>query len=165
MRFGRIWSIASSRGWGAFRTTRDWGNWRSLGSEVVEQIHQRIVTIAQEKKVVQGKRTRVDATVVVHYPTDSTLLGDSVRVLTRTGKKIAEVTGGMGTRLRNRVRNVQHRLIEIGRASRSKNAVGKEKLKQAYVRLMSSTERVVKQAPLRHGRLTPSPIFELRPIR
>ena len=122
---------------------------RTLGADVVEQIHQRIVTIAQEKKVVQGKRMRVDTTVVettVHYPTDSTLLGDGVRVLTRTMKKIAEVTGGIGTKLRNRLRNVQHRLIEIGRASRSKSAVGKEKLKQAYVRLMNSTEQVVKQA-------------------
>ena len=69
---------------------------RTLGADVVEQIHQRIVTIAQEKKVVQGKRMRVDTTVVettVHYPTDSTLLGDGVRVLTRTMKEIAEVNG------------------------------------------------------------------------
>ena len=43
---------------------------RTLGPEVVEKVHQRIVAIAQEKKIVQGKRLRVDTTVVetnIHY--------------------------------------------------------------------------------------------------
>ena len=122
---------------------------RTLGPAVIEQLHQRVVAIAQEKKVVAGKRMRVDTTVVesnIHYPTDSTLLGDGLRVLTRTMKKITVVAGTVGTKLRNRMRNVQHRLIEIGRASRSKKEAGKEKLKQAYVRLMRSAEQVVKQA-------------------
>ena len=37
---------------------------------------------------------RVDTTVVetnVHYPTDSSLLGDGARVLTRTMKKVAGI--------------------------------------------------------------------------
>ena len=39
---------------------------------------------------------RVDTTVVetnIHYPTDSTLLGDGVRVLTRTMKQIEREAG------------------------------------------------------------------------
>ncbi len=43
---------------------------RALGPEVVEKIHQRVVRIAQEKKVVHGRRLRVDTTVVetnIHY--------------------------------------------------------------------------------------------------
>jgi hypothetical protein len=31
---------------------------------VVQQIHQRVVGVAQEKKVVQGRKMRVDTTVV-----------------------------------------------------------------------------------------------------
>ncbi|HVS48021.1 MAG TPA: transposase, partial [Candidatus Dormibacteraeota bacterium] len=56
----------------------------ALGPEIIEQIHQRVVAIAQEKKIIHGRRLRVDTTVVetdIHYPTDSTLLGDAVRVL------------------------------------------------------------------------------------
>src|SRR5881227_3459013 len=55
----------------------------ALGPQIIEQIHQRVVAIAQEKKIVAGRRMRVDTTVVetnIHYPTDSTLLGDGVRV-------------------------------------------------------------------------------------
>ena len=82
----------------------------------------------------------------VHYPTDSTLLGDGVRVLTRTMKKISAVAGEVGTKLRNRMRSVQQRLIEIGRASRSQGKVREEKLRQGYEKLMAATQQVVKQA-------------------
>ena len=60
------------------------GRW-ALGPQVIKQIHERMVKIAQDKGVADGRRMRVDTTVVetnVHYPTDSSLLGDGVRVLT-----------------------------------------------------------------------------------
>ncbi len=38
----------------------------------------------------------------IHYPTDSALLGDGVRVLTRLMRRITEVTGDMGEKLRDR---------------------------------------------------------------
>src|SRR3989440_96171 len=47
---------------------------QTLGPDVVQQIHQRLVAVAQEKKVARGQRLRVDTTVVernIHYPTDS----------------------------------------------------------------------------------------------
>src|SRR5437867_6810573 len=58
----------------------------ALGPEIIEQIHRRVVALACEKRIVRGRRLRLDTTVVetdIHYPTDSSLLGDGVRVLTR----------------------------------------------------------------------------------
>src|SRR5438093_4769075 len=69
------------------KTMGRWGV--ALGPEVIKQVHERMVKIAQENRVTQGCRMRVDTTVVetnVHYPTDSSLLGDGVRVLIRTMK-------------------------------------------------------------------------------
>jgi IS5 family transposase len=57
---------------------------RQLGPDVVARLHRRVVEIALEKKVATGRKLRVDTTVVetdIHYPTDSSLLGDGVRVL------------------------------------------------------------------------------------
>lgn len=122
---------------------------QALGPEVVEQIHQRLVGVAQERKVVRGRKMRVDTTVVesnIHYPTDSSLLGDGARVLTRTMKKVGEVVGEVGTRLRNRMRRVGYRVMEIARASRSKGAQFEQKIKQGYRRLLRSTRQVVNQA-------------------
>jgi IS5 family transposase len=72
---------------------------RQLSGAVIEKLHQRVVAIAQEKKVIQGRKLRVDTTVVetnIHYPTDSTLIGDGVRVLTRVMKKVIAVAGKVG---------------------------------------------------------------------
>ena len=55
-----------------------------IGPRVIEQLHQRVVELAQERGVTQGKKLRVDTTVVesnIHYPTDSSLLGDGTRAL------------------------------------------------------------------------------------
>jgi len=100
----------------------------ALGPEVIENIHKRVVAIAQEKKVVEGRKMRVDTTVVetnIHYPTDSSLLGDGVRVLTRAMKRIAAIAGEAGAKLRDRGRSVKCRILEIGRAARSQGGVGK----------------------------------------
>ena len=80
----------------------------ALGPEIVEQLHQRVVAIAQENRIVRGRKLRVDTTVVetdIHYPTDSTLLGDGVRVLTRAMRKIAQLAGAVGAKLRDRTRS------------------------------------------------------------
>ena len=121
----------------------------ALGPELIEQIHQRVVAVAQEHKIVQGRRMRVDTTVVetnIHYPTDGTLLGDGVRVLTRAMKTITELAGNVGAKLRERTRSVRHCLVYIGRASRSRSEQGKQRLAQGYRKLLVITGRVLGQA-------------------
>src|SRR6185503_18326374 len=57
---------------------------RALGPAVIEQLHRQVIEIAKRAGVTHGRRFRVDTTVVetnVHYPTDSTLLQDGVRVM------------------------------------------------------------------------------------
>lgn len=122
---------------------------QALGPEVVERIHQRMVELAVENKVVQGGRMRVDTTVVetnIHYPTDSSLLGDGDRVLTRLMKKVTAIAGAAGTKLRNRMRSVSRRVAEIARASRVKGDKGKEKIQPLYRKLLAISGRVVGQA-------------------
>jgi hypothetical protein len=103
------------------KTMGRWGV--ALGPESVKQIHERIVKIAAENGVTDGKRMRVDTTVVeanIHHPTDSTLLGDGVRVLIRTMKRITTIAGAVGTKLCDRSRSVKFRLLEIGRIARAR---------------------------------------------
>jgi IS5 family transposase len=122
---------------------------QALGPEVIEKIHARIIALAQELAVVQGRRMRVDTTIVetnIHYPTDSGLMGDGVRVLTRLMKKVTEIAGEAGTKLRDRKRSMQRRLVEIGRATRSKGKAAQEKVQAIYRKLVEVTSRVVGQA-------------------
>lgn len=121
----------------------------ALGPVVVERLHRRLVGIACEHGVVEGRRMRVDTTVVetnIHYPTDATLLGDGVRVLTRTMKKITKLAGAVGAVLRDRSRSTQRCLIQIGRAARSRSDQGRQRLQQCYRRLLAISGRVAGQA-------------------
>ena len=129
------------------KTMGRWGV--ALGPEVLKQVHERLVQIARDKGVTAGRRMRMDTTVVetdIHHPTDSTLLGDGVRVLTRVMRKITQIAGAVGTKLRDRSRSVKLRLLEIGRVARAKGPINQEKLKQRYARLLDATSRVVGQA-------------------
>jgi IS5 family transposase len=91
----------------------------------------------------------VDTTVVeanIHYPTDSSLLGDGVRVLIRTMQKITKIAGTVGAKLCDRNRSVKFRLLEIGRMARAKRTINQDKLKERYDQLLNTTSRVVGEA-------------------
>ena len=137
-------------GGGKMPDAKTMGRWGlAVGPEVVKRVHERLVQIACEEGIATGRRMRVDTTVVetnVHYPTDSSLLGDGVRVLTRVMKKIGRIAGDVGTKLRDRSRSVKLRVLDIARAARAKGPQSQERLKQSYGKLLNSTSRVVGQA-------------------
>jgi transposase, IS5 family len=137
-------------GGGKMPDAKTMGRWGlAIGPLVLRQIHDRMVKIAQDNGVVAGGRMRVDTTVVesnIHHPTDSTLLGDGVRVLIRTMKKITDIVGAGGTKLRDRSRSVKRRLLEIARIARAKGSLNRGRLQQHYSRLLDTTSRVVGQA-------------------
>ena len=122
---------------------------RQLGPEAIEKLHRRTVAIALGREVVEGRKLRVDTTVVetnIHYPTDSTLMGDGVRVLTRVMKKVTRAAGAVGTKFRDRSRSVRRRILEIAYAARNKTETGQAKMKAAYGKLLEATSRVVGQS-------------------
>jgi transposase, IS5 family len=137
-------------GGGKVPDAKTMGRWGlALGPTAIAQIHDRIVHLACTKRVVQERRMRIDTTVVetnIHYPTDSSLLGDGVRVLTRTMTKIAGIAETAGAKLRDRSRSVRHHVLNIARAARSKSRQNQAKLSEIYGKLLAATGRVVGQA-------------------
>ena len=122
---------------------------RALGSNIVEQIHQRLVDIACQRHLVEGRKMRLDTTVTeanIHYPTDSSLLGDGTRVLTRTMKKIEQKAGGLKRKVRDRMRSVRKRVLAIALSTRYLGAEGEARRKKQYGELLSLTRKSVKQA-------------------
>jgi IS5 family transposase len=119
---------------------------RQLGPLAMKQIQARMVEIARQEGVIEGAKVRMDTTVVetnIHYPTDSKLINDGVRVLTREMKRLG---GVLGRKVRDYSRSVKRSVLEIARASRNRTGKGKEKMKAAYGKLLETTRRVVGQA-------------------
>jgi IS5 family transposase len=122
---------------------------QAITGEVVADLHRRLVELAQENGAVEGRKMRVDTTVVetnIHYPTDSTLLGDGARVLTRTMKKIETQTGKLKRKVRNRMRRVNRRVMAIGLSTRHKGPDGDEKRKKHYRALLRLTRQILNDA-------------------
>jgi transposase, IS5 family len=130
-----------------------WAN--AIGSETVEALNERAVELAHSLRVTRGRKLRVDSMVVetnIHHPTDSALLGDGVRVISRLlrrAKKLlpTEEIDRLGKeifRTRNRsVRRVGRRLHRIARRKGDK---AKADLKEAYQKLISITRTSCAQA-------------------
>jgi IS5 family transposase len=120
---------------------------RALGPEVIEQLHRQVVEGAKRAGVTHGRRFRIDTTVVetnVHYPTDSTLLQDGVRVLTRTMQRASGALGDQSGRIRNRLRSVTRRVLIIGYEARSPKT--RAALVQSYRKLMATTRAVLRDS-------------------
>lgn len=70
-------------------------NIKALREETWEAIHREILGYAKQEKIETGRKVRIDATVVetdIHHPTDSTLLADGVRIITRLLAEGKELT-------------------------------------------------------------------------
>lgn len=120
-----------------------------LSPAVTQKIHQRVVRLAGEKGVAKGRKLRTDSTVVesnVHYPTDSTLLGDGIRVLSRNLTSIAKHCKRGTLAVVNHGRAVKYRLLEICRAAKSQTQASQQHMKDSYRKLLAMTRAVVRQA-------------------
>ncbi len=127
-----------------------------LDEPVLKDLLAQLVARGRERRVVKGRRLRVDTTVVetnIHYPTDATLLGDGIRVITRTLRRLGEHG-------RTRTRAVGRRVFEIAQRSRTAGprvsqkvrAQSKARMKQLYQELMGITRAVLRQAEGALGR-------------
>ena len=97
----------------------------------------------------EGHKLRTDTTVVetnIHYPTDSTLLGDGIRVLSRSLKRLASECQEGTLKVVERGRAVKHRLLEICRAAKSLTPANQQRLQSSYRKLLGMTGSVVRQA-------------------
>jgi IS5 family transposase len=106
-------------------------------------------SLLQEAATIAGKKLRTDTTAVetnIHHPTDSSLLADSVRVMSRCLQRIAQGCQESEFRIGNHARAVKHRVLEIGRAARTFTQAGQEQLKQSYKKLIGLTQGVRAQA-------------------
>lgn len=120
-----------------------------LDGESIGQLFARVVELAKLRDVTKGRRLRVDTTVVeapIHYPTDSGLLADAARVLSREVGKVEEAGAKLPFVRTDVRRSLARRLLEIGYALRQRGDEAKEALVKPYKRLLRTTGRITRQA-------------------
>ncbi len=126
---------------------------RLIQPPTLHRLLDHVVHLACQLQVTQGRKLRIDGTVVetnIHHPTDSTLLNDGVRVLSRVLSK-AKTLVQDGPDLDQEVfadctqqaRDKMKRIMEV---ARQKGEAAAERLKTTYRDLVELTSSVVARA-------------------
>jgi transposase, IS5 family len=114
-----------------------------LTPQTLQAVNELVVQAAVDLGLEDGQKLRVDTTVVqtdIHHPTDSTLLWDVVRVITRLINCLAEAVQQRFQAFRKRTRAARRRMQEIQRMT-PKERHERQTLK--YRQLIGITEEVV----------------------
>lgn len=117
-------------------------NIKALTFATLEKINRELVSIAEKAAIEKGRKVRVDCTVVesnIHPPTDSELLYDCVRVLTRLMCQARELMGTVVV-FGNRTRRAKRRRLGV------LNAKDKHQRRHVYRDLLKVTQETYRSA-------------------
>ncbi len=119
-----------------------------------KKIHRVLAHHAVSEKRITGDRLRLDTTAVetnIHWPTDSTLLWDTYRVLARLIERAREVDAGVVGSGRLHPRRAKREALAITRAAAQKGRRTRS-LKRPYQRLIRRVEGILSwAADVAHG--------------
>jgi transposase, IS5 family len=117
-----------------------------LTPATLQAVNQAVVETAVQLGLEDGKRLRVDTTVVetnVHFPTDATLLWDTVRTVTRLVGHLDEILPRGVQGFTNRTRSARRRMQQLERMTAQERHTQQE---PKYRELLRITEQVLANA-------------------
>ena len=115
-------------------------NIKSISEQTWEMINRTLIRYASREKIEKGREIRTDCTCVesnIHEPTDSSLLYDGVRVLTRLIEQAKKEEAAKVPGFSNHKRRGKRRMLAI------MNAKNKKQRKSAYIDLLNVADRVL----------------------
>ena len=115
-----------------------------LSEEVLKKINHHIVHGARSRKMTRGRKMRIDTTVVdghVHHPTDSSLLYDGIRVLSRMKEKCRKAGFATGEVTRNFTRSAKKQLLCMIKYTRSRRQDREQLILDTHDKLIQIAKR------------------------
>ena len=126
---------------------------QTLRPETLHALNDRVVKLAKQAKVTKGRKLRLDATCVqteIHHPTDSGLLVDGVRVLSRFVQRakglVEDQASNVQQACRSRLRTARRVAQTLHRQLRRKAEDKEAQQKELYQKLIRTSEQMVRQS-------------------
>lgn len=116
------------------------------GEATVKALNDALVLKLKEEKVVRGRKLRLDTYVIeanIHYPTDTSLLADGMKVITRAAVRVKKTGLALGTPFVNHARKVKKILSGISRVVKERVSLTSAKLVKAKQKLVELAQEVV----------------------
>jgi hypothetical protein len=121
-----------------------------LSPETIERLNHLIVAEGHRLVPTAAETVRCDSFVVatnIHYPTDSSLLGDGLRTIVPTARRLAGLLGQSGWRQhRHLLQTVKNHLRVINRIAAGKGRDFRKRLQDAYRALFDTADRILARA-------------------
>jgi IS5 family transposase len=116
------------------------------GEETVKALNKALVLKLKESKVVRGKKLRIDTTVVesdIHYPTDTGLLNDGIRVITRVVTRLKKLVPGIGSRFVKHTRKAKKLFLRLMKVMKGRTGKDAKTLQKTRHKLVKISEKVI----------------------
>jgi transposase, IS5 family len=116
------------------------------GEETVKALNETLVLKLKEGKVIRGKKLRIDTTVVesdIHYPTDTGLLNDGIKVVTRVVERLKKLVPNIGKRFVNHTRLAKKLYLRLVKVMKGRTGKDTKALKKTRHKLVKLSERVI----------------------
>lgn len=121
-----------------------------IQSKTLEKFNERIMQLAVERKVTNGRKLRTDGTVVesnIHAPSDNRLLADGVRVLARTVVRVRKMVKQVVQEpFEDFTQTAKQLARRIGETLCKKTEAAKTVGRQQYQELLEMTRKTVEWA-------------------
>ena len=116
------------------------------GEDILHSLNDTLVRKLKKEKVVRGKKLRLDTTVIeahIHYPTDTGLLADGVKVITRTVSRLKKLGAEAGGKFVNHTRKVKKICLGLSKVLKKRTSQGHPAVVKATQELIKVTEGVI----------------------
>lgn len=111
----------------------------ALSEHTWEALNLSLAQYAKDEAWISGEKLRTDTTAYetnIHYPTDSSLLWDSFRVLSRTLRRVQKELPQLGLTHRFHDKKVKKQAFYIARNAKSTSKVTQRQVKRTYRKLI-----------------------------
>lgn len=122
----------------------------SIRPETWEAVNELLATMAVAEGLIDGKELRLDTTATetnIHFPTDSHLLFDAHRVLSRLVGQVRELAPGLVTEKRLHHRAAKRLHTQIARIRPRETEESKKSQKKLYARLLRLADGILDWVP------------------
>jgi IS5 family transposase len=129
----------------------------TYGEDAIRRINEELVRKLAEQQLIQGKRLRMDTTVMeanIEHPTDADLMHDGIRLINRTVKELDDLADGLAEGFRSGTKRSKKILWAIGAKLKSRAKDTRERVTELTAEMFELAQSVVAQGKRMLARAT-----------
>src|SRR5208337_5015153 len=130
---------------------------KKYGENTLSELNDAVVLKLRAEKVIRGRKLRLDTTVTeadIHYPTDTSLLADGIKVIGRTVARLKKLGSKVGNKFVNHTRKARKTCFSLAKVLKQRVNRNDPRVVKANAELVGLAEDVLAQGQEIQNQLT-----------